>query len=190
MNIFLSNTHIKTLIKLKEIAEKHGCSIAMGVRNKIERTFSVEHFRDCNVDDFIINLLGSIEDPDLLFNESYLYQYHTYWFELSEKKEGSYSKYHTLSFNISVVYFKIEKDSLDLISEENQDLRNWLEEETGGYAGEYGCCVLSSNRTIINGFGNIEEVKDYRVYREGMALKYFGDLVCEYLNEPLIKEVY
>jgi len=49
---------------------------------------------------------------------------------------------------------------------------------------------FSDSPTIINGFGNETKVVDYRVYREGMALKFFGDLVCDYLEEPRIVESY
>ena len=39
------------------------------------------------------------------------------------------------------------------------------------------------------GFGNDECVEDFRCYRNGMALKFFGDLVCDYLGEPRIDRV-
>lgn len=42
----------------------------------------------------------------------------------------------------------------------------------------------------IYGFGNDNRIKDFRCYRPGMALKYFGDLVCDYLGEERICRVY
>ena len=44
--------------------------------------------------------------------------------------------------------------------------------------------------TIIRGFGNENKIVDGRVYRSGMAVKYFGDLVCDYFGEPRIERTY
>ena len=41
--------------------------------------------------------------------------------------------------------------------------------------------------TTIKGFDGLEHPS---VYREGMALKFFGDLVCDYLGEERIVRVY
>lgn len=49
---------------------------------------------------------------------------------------------------------------------------------------------FSSDATYIYGFGNKEPVKNHLVYRNGMALKYFGDYVCDYLGEPRIERTY
>ena len=41
----------------------------------------------------------------------------------------------------------------------------------------------------IHGFEGVD-TSEINVYREGMTLKFFGDLVCDYLGEERIKEVY
>lgn len=46
---------------------------------------------------------------------------------------------------------------------------------------------VSFSETKIKGFDKQEHPS---VYREGMALKFFGDLVCDYLGEERIVRVY
>ena len=42
--------------------------------------------------------------------------------------------------------------------------------------------------TVVRGFDGVSTY--INVYREGMALKFFGDLVCDYLGEPRIIRTY
>ena len=43
------------------------------------------------------------------------------------------------------------------------------------------------DETVIKGFNGLEHPN---VYRAGMALKFFGDLVCDYLKEERIVRSY
>ena len=99
--------------------------------------------------------------------------------------------YNVMTYCENRVYFEIEFD-YDFDEENNEDLVNWLEEHNADWncdSDKYIIC-LDDAPTIITGFGYKVEHKDYRVYREGMALHYFAKLVCEYLKEPLIKRTY
>lgn len=74
-----------------------------------------------------------------------------------------------------------------LTKKEIEDLENeGFEFEEGGR--HYSDTVL---KTKIKGFATIPEtVKSVNVYRYGIALREFSNLVCDYLGEPRIDRVY
>ena len=99
--------------------------------------------------------------------------------------------YNVMSYNENHTYFEVEFN-YDFNEDDNQDLVEWLEEHNVDWNNSndrYIIC-LSAAPTIITGFGYEEEHKDYRVYRGGMALHCFAELVCNYLKEPMIKRTY
>ena len=109
----------------------------------------------------------------------------SFWFELYDKEKD---KSHTMSYCECDCGFKIETD---FDYEENELLENFIDEHRSEYCdcGE-NLFRFENAPTIIYGFGYDGRHIDGRCYREGMALKFFGDLVCDYLNEPRIERVY
>ena len=176
MNIRMSATHVKTLCKLKELAEKHDCEIRVGMnsRNQVD-----------TVDwDLIKKHTGSSDDvidelQDVLFTDGSIYQFEEYWFELYDKVKKTHN---ILSYIEEQTSFCYQVDDEDDLSEAAHE---WIELNIE-YTGSYGCGRIYDN---IYGFEGID-TSFVNVYREGMLLKFFGDLVCDYLGEERIHEVY
>ena len=200
MTIAFYDAHMRTLTKLNEIAEKHGMRIRFGTRSDFT----------CEADATLLNDFIENDTPDCL-NEYYheiidgkiMMTENRMWFELYEPRPTEKSgKYHVMTYVQSSVGFRLQddweeslenvKDDFDEDDEEENinninKLINFINDSMGdGWQG----IDFSDSPTIINGFGNETKVVDYRVYREGMALKFFGDLVCDYLEEPRIVESY
>lgn len=177
MSIYFGSSHIKTLIKLQELAKKHNCSIDFGV--------DIVNDDDCCDWDI---LAKSYDMPDtvredfvdnLYINKSGTNGYN-YWFELRDDRNKDKTEYNTLTY--SNLYMYAEYDDIDDLSDES---REWLEDNIS-YPG-----FLDNDyeHTIIRGFKGVDR-SNINVYREGMTLKFFGDLVCDYLGEERIVEVY
>ena len=186
MNIDFCTSHMETLADLIKLAEKHNCKIHFGFSTSSER----------EIDEDIINRIGL---KDGLFEEmkdkmeihDSASSFDRVWFELYDKTADSYS---SMAYIESSTYFTVEKLSeWDFRFEEDtpsEELIVWLEEHDELWDLDKYTIHESHNPTIIHGFGNKERVEDFRVYRSGMALKFFGDLVCDYLNEPRIARCY
>ena len=180
MDIHFGNAHLQTLRDLQDIAEKHDCIINFGVRTSNNTEFSdCENLIRANVPKKVFNAIenGYIDLKDLKGSCC------TLWFELYDKK---LKKYNTLSYVEDAVYFNTV-DMYSVYDEKPREVEEWLED--GGYEG-LDFYSYSSSPTIIRGFGYKKEHTDHRVYRSGMALSYFSDLVCKYLKEPKIERTY
>lgn len=187
MNIFFSTAHLQTLKELQEMAEKHNCTIKFGFNNSSGKEIDFNILADCKVKKKIIDKL---EQPFLhnfsIKNE--FYEVSSIWFELYDKNKKTYN---SLAYVEMYQFFDIEKD-YDFDWEKEQLLDEFISEsgeESELFDNNYHFRFRAAP-TIINGFGYKNVHRDSRVYREGMALKFFSDLVCKYLKEPYIERVY
>ena len=177
MDVKFYENHLKTIADLQKIAEKHNMSIHFGFNSYDTDEFNVELLKACSVDEKVIQDLDrfNVTLNRVQYSSSKL------WFELYDKEKG---KYHTMSYIEESEYFEIENYDGDCVSDEFVDFyENQEYEDMGFYSFHYA-------PTVIYGFGNDDRVIDFRCYRPGMALKYFGDLVCDYLGEERICRVY
>lgn len=179
MNIEFYTEHLQTLCELKELADKHGCSIYFGV-NQSTANESLEEF-----DGYTEEIYQELYDKG--YFDNWRGDVTTIWFELYDPNNKD-KKYHSLSYSDGdrcVTYKKYCDEDLSEQTEAfvRENLLSWqdynIDDELLLYARIYG--------TKMAGFPNQECPN---VYRSGMALKFFGDLVCDYLKEPRIIRTY
>ena len=193
MNVYLSSTHLDTLCKLKEIAAKHNCVISCGFQTDSDDCFNADILKANDISPEIIKTLETMyENNDL---DDCKRNFEQTYFALHEKASDDVTHTHTMYYNEEFLGFCI-KDYTSLIysyvdNDENQidALEDFAQEMSAN--NDSVCPFFNFNYcpTIINGFG-LGHVEDERVYRQGMALKYFADLVCDYLKEPRIIATY
>lgn len=200
MTITFGDTHIDTLIKLKELAVKHGMLIRFGT----ESSFKIDE--DVTLLDEVLNFkeyeLDYLDDNSFeIIKGDVQHKFNKVWFELCEPRpKEKHPKYHTMSYTEEEVFClledgwkeHIERDIDILKLEENEEgakiVEGVLEKFEDNAEEDY--LAASTSPTIIFGFGKEEKREDYRVYRSGMALHYFMELVCDYLGEPHILNTY
>lgn len=178
MNITFGIPHMETLQDLQQIAKKHDMEIMFGFNNHSENDLNEELMVRCGVSADIAEELG--EQVDCMLKNAN-FDSSSVWFELYEKKTD---KRNVMTFAEENQYFELDYFDLDSVSTQ---LSDFIERSKNDYS---NCFYFRENPTIVRGFGNARKIKDYRVYRPGMALKYFADLVCDYLGEPRIERVY
>ena len=180
MDVLFHSEHMKTLSDLQAMAEKHNCIIKFGFRTSSTTEFcECEHLIEKNVPPEVIT---AIEKCDIQLN-GLLATFDCMWFELYDIEK---KKYNTMCYSENSVYFTAEEQYC-WDDEPPEEVKDWLYDgcyEGGSYY------VYNEAPTVINGFGYEGEHYDGRVYREGMALKFFADLVCEYLGEDYIQRTY
>ena len=182
MNIDFGVSHMETLSDLMRIAEKHNCRITFGFASSLEQEIDEDILKRYGFTDELIEEMKekmTINNAVSLFDEV--------WFELYDQRNKTYN---TMTFIESSTYFVLPKDDYYLINGISEDLENVLDEHDEFYRPDEYVIHQGYNPTIICGFGYEKRVEDFRVYRSGMALKYFGDLVCDYLKEPRISRCY
>lgn len=184
MNIDFYSSHMDTLADLMRLAEKHNCCIRFGFDASSEREIDKDILKKCGLADALFQELEeqmTISDCQSNFGKV--------WFELYDKTANTIN---ILTYIQSSTYFSVEKISeLEFRYEyPSNELVEWLEENDECLEADNYIIHQAYNPTIIHGFGNEKRVEDFRVYRSGMALKYFSDLVCDYLGEPRINRVY
>lgn len=183
MNNILSFTtaHVDTLSELNSIAKKHKCTIRLyvGDSNSIETEDVIDILKE-RYD------LSSPAAEELASNfEMQNPQSHltSVCFELAEPADSG-TKYHKLSYTEGYICCELYESSSKHIYGISDELQNWFdnywEDPDSGFIHK------SFSYTKVTGFNGATA----DVYREGMALKFFGDLVCDYLNEPRIVKVY
>ena len=186
MDITLSKQHFETLKDLMEIAEKHNCTIQLGIKQ----------LSDHSIGDDILKANNYLQEDIDTINELLRLAYSTkeitstiLWFDLYEKGKYKhnymcYSHRHT-KFFISVEDFrKLDDNITERLIEKTDTTYNAMDFSNGWAFNE------TTEPTTICGFGNEENICDYRISWAYMALQCFADLVCDYLNEPRIKRVY
>lgn len=184
MNIEFYNSHMETLADLIKIAEKHNCAISFGFSDSSDRDIDEDILKK---NGFTAELLEELKDKmtvscaESTFDKA--------WFQLYEKNTKTY---HTMAYIERDTYAIVEKTDDFRFDEDDPSDELITKLEALDQLMESGAYTIheSYNPTIIHGFGNKEKVEDFRVYRPGMVLKFFGDLVCDYLNEPRINRCY
>lgn len=175
----LSGIHMKTLMKLNEMALKHNCYITMGV--------DVINDANCNMD--VIQKVTNMSDGvrEDIANNLNIKSEHTsgynYYFELIDMRENAKTKHNILTYIATDTYFSYDVNDLGYFEEDVQEYFLDVDSEEHGYI---SACNFDQT---IQGFAGVDTT-EINVYREGMLLKFFGDLVCDYLGEERIKEVY
>lgn len=183
MNIDFCSSHMDTLADLKAIAEKHNCKIIFGFTSDYEQDIDQElllkkEFTQEFIDE--MNCLMEITHSASTF--------HKVWFELFDKNANTYN---TMAYMERSTFFTVKKEPIYSHDEQPSDkLIELLDKRDEMWDNDEYTINESDSPTVIYGFGNTERVEDYRCYRSGMALKFFGDLVCDYLKEPRIHRVY
>ena len=180
MDVDFYKSHIETLCELKELAYKHNCNIAFGTQSYHNTDKSFYDFEEFFPEDIIQDLEDNGSITEAAYNRDSI------WFELYDRTTA---KYHTMTYseiNLHMWYEPFSSHETDM----KRDTLKWVEENISSYSD------ITENRwffgdeydeTFINGFDGLEKPN---VYRSGMALKFFGDLVCDYLGEPRIERIY
>lgn len=184
MNISFGGNHMDTLADLMRLVEKHNCCIRFGFDASSEREIDKDILKRYGFSDELFSEMDdkmTISDCQSTFSKI--------WFELYDKTAN---KTNTFAYIESDTYFSVEKISEFDFRYENpsNELEEWLEEYDECWDIDNYIINKAYNPTIIYGFGNEKRIEDFRVYRSGMALKYFSDLVCDYLREPRIDRCY
>jgi len=214
MNLTFNSSHLDTLTKLKALADKNNCVIVFGINQfPVNLDADLEKIKCFNAE--TIRLLYDNEAYPFIIDD----QHETneeIWFQLTDKTNMSN---HLLSYQNYKFLIAVDEDwkgVLDNVYETIDEIRNssfndnlsenknneikeldrrlllidefkdWMNQNVT----EYNYIEYENNPTLIQGFGNKESIRDYRVYRPGMALHFFTELVCKYLNEPTIENVY
>lgn len=186
------SAHLDTLCELKALAEKHSCKLSFGTRND----FSAEELDSSDLKavgtpNKIIDKLISPYEYNLTV-EKVKVSCDELWFQLYDPNNEN-RKYHIMTYQQISVYFEVELDyNFDSYIKENEKFIEWCEEnrvDCDDYSDKF-IFNLTDSPTTISGFGYKKTKKDYRVYRPGMALHYFTELVCKYLKEPMIERTY
>ena len=182
MNIDFGQSHMETLSDLMKLAEKHNCRITFGFASSPEQEIDEDilkknGFKDEHIEEMKEKM--TIDDAVSSFDKL--------WFELYDKNNKTHN---TMVFIESSTYFVLPRDDYYLIHGISYDLENLLDEHDEFCRSDEYVIHESYNPTVIHGFGNEGKIEDFRVYRSGMALKFFGDLVCDYLKEPRITRSY
>lgn len=183
MNIDFATPHMETLSDLMKLAKKHNCGIAFGFASSPEQEIDEDILKKNGFTDDLIE-----EMKDKMTIDDAASSFDKLWFELFDRNNNTH---HSMTYIESGTYFVLPKDNYYLFSEGiSEELEKLLDEHDEFYRPDEYVIHESYNPTIIHGFGNKEKIEDFRVYRSGMALKFFGDLVCDYLKESRIARCY
>lgn len=181
MNIEFTSAHIQTLCELKELAEKHGCRITFGVDSWTGVDPEFEEF-----DDYTSKIHEELNDKGNFSNG--VIDMTKFWFELCDPNNKE-RQYHYLEYSQGEQTITYEPFPFEELSEEAEEFisENRADWDDSGTIDDEVVLFARLGGTTICGFKGLEHPS---VYREGMALKFFGDLVCDYLGEERIQRVY
>lgn len=177
MDVDFYDAHLDTLVELKTIAERHNAKIRFGFQNSGNTDFNADILCEKGFTETLCDeLTEKAETRDVSYDESAV------WFELYEKESDTYS---SLRYSESSLSFYAEFCAY--IDEPSDELEAALEGIRSEYDDDW--YHIFDIKTVMYGFGK-ERIEDNRVYRSGMALKFFADLVCDYFNEARIERNY
>lgn len=177
MNVYFGSNHMQTLCDLKTLAEKHNCFIHFGVYQENTVDVTLEDFEGSTQE-----IIEELQNKGSFSNGCH--DVTDMWFELFDATNKTY---HTLSYYQGIESIEY---ALDILEDLSYEADSFLENNLVDWQSMTDDTLLISrnlDETRVTGFP--EQERPY-VYREGMALKYFGDLVCDYLKEPRIARVY
>ena len=182
MDFEFYESHIKTICDLQALAEKHNCVLAFGTRSnsfndEIDESFLKEYL-NCPKD-------IAKEICEKCYFEDIRGDYTNSFFELYDKTK---EKYNTLTYFTISVAFKIE--IVDELSTRAEDwlLDNSRNDEYGTADDDEYFTFIDTSKEEVYGFEDIK--KEGHIYRPGIMLAVFTQLVCDYLGEERIKRVY
>lgn len=177
--ISLYKPHVETICELQELCKKHGYYITFG--------YNESKSEDLTDDDFVEMFDGSEKEIAKKFiEECYIeksYQdVEAYWFELHKDEEGTVGMMidtNTCStFEISTDnYHDIPEDIEEFICDNSEE---WSSEDEPVFSRKGGKTELTG---VFKG-------KEVNCYREGICIREFSNLVCDFLGEPRINRCY
>lgn len=181
MNIEFTNAHMETLCELKALAEKHGCRVTFGVDSWTGVDPEFEEFSN-----YTSKIHEELDDKGSFSNG--VIDVTKFWFQFYDPNNKD-RQYHYLEYSEGEQTITYELLSFEELSEEAE---NFIEENRADWCDnslidDEVVLFARLGGTTIKGFEGQEHPS---VYREGMALKFFGDLVCDYLGEERIVRVY
>ena len=181
MNIEFKNAHMETLCELKVLAEKHGCRITFGVDSWSGVDPEFEQF-----DGYTSEVHEELNDKGTFSNG--VIDMTKFWFQLQDPNNTE-RQYHYLEYSEGEQAITYEPYAFEEFSEKAEEFisasrADW---DDNGVIDERVVLFARLGGTTIKGFDGLEHPS---VYREGMALKFFGDLVCDYLGEERIARTY
>lgn len=182
MNIEFTGAHMETLCELKALAEKHGCRITFGVDSWTGVDPEFNQFAD-----YTTGIYEELNDKGVLSNG--IIDMTKFWFQLYDPKNEE-RHYHYLEYSEGEQVITYEPWACKEICEElSEEAENFIEENRADWSEDLDEVTLSARLggTVMKGFDGFEKPN---VYREGMLLKFFGDLVCDYLKEERIVRNY
>lgn len=184
MNVWFGENHIETLMELQSMAKRHGFTISMGFNSEaieFDESTRIMFELDASkkVMDEIVDLCEVVPIGAMRSSA---------WMSLDNGSES-----HLLNYTEVEGMLKVTHSSLSMpLSDAAED---WLEEHESAYEHEYDLgndsyfIPLSKKTTSAFGFGGRgKDVED--VYRPGIIVKVFSDLVCDFLHEKRIERVY
>ena len=186
MNIEFTSAHMETLMELKQLAEKHGCRITFGVDSWAGVDPEFEEF-----DGYTSEIYEELNDKGIFSNG--VIDMSKFWFEFydpnNKERQYHYLEYSEGEQTITYELYALEELSLEELSEEAEEFiaANRADWDDNGIIEDSVVLFKRLGGTTIKGFYGLEHPN---VYREGMALKFFGDLVCDYLGEKRIVRTY
>lgn len=176
MQIEFGSAHMRTLKKLMDMAEKNGCKIVFSFKSSASSDLDYDLVEEIDGKEFSEELSG-LSPEEIQTSSS------SVCFELIRNEGGG--SILSLKYEEKSTFFKLTKEDLDDLEKEGIK----TDELNGSCDWNQSYFDYESSPTIVwEQLG--KPIKDYRVYRAGMALKYFSDVVCAYFNEPLIEETY
>lgn len=174
----LYDAHIDTLCKLNEIAKKYNCKIGFYINS-----VSGEDLLD---EDFLMKQYNISKEiaKDILDNTSH-------------SVEGNGTQYCFALIDSNGKHHSINYFTIDYVMILDDDMVHSLLPETIKFE-ENNCDSFDGNRCYfydaarwqsIIGFDTIDK-SQINIYREGIMLREFSYLVCDFLCEPRIEKVY
>lgn len=181
MNIEFMSAHMETLMELKQLAEKHGCRITFGVDSWTGVDPEFEEF-----DGYTSEIYKELNDKGTFYGG--VIDTTKFWFQLCDPNNKE-RRYHYLEYSEGEQMITYELLSFEELSKKAEEFieENRAEWDEDGTIDDKVILSTRLGGTTIKGFDGLEKSN---VYREGMALKFFGDLVCDYLGEERIVRTY
>ena len=181
MNIEFTGAHMETLMELKALAEKHGCRITFGVDSWAGVDPEFEEFTG-----YTSKIHEELNDKGTFSNG--VIDMTKFWFQFYDPNNKE-RQYHYLEYSDGEQTITYEPYYSDDFSEEAEEFitNNRADWDDSGRIDESIALFVRLGGTVMKGFEGLEKPN---VYREGMLLKFFGGLVCDYLGEKRIVRTY
>lgn len=177
--ISLYKAHVETICDLQELCKKHGYYIMFGYRESKSE--------DLDSDEFLEMFDGPAKEIAKKFiEECYIQRSYQevedYWFELCKDGEGSVG---TMTDRNTYTTFEMSTDNYHDVPEDMAEFiydnsEEWSTEEEPVF-------IRKGGKTHL---GGVFKDKEVNCYREGICIREFSNLVCDFLGEPRINRCY